>query len=194
MKKLLSTLIFLSLLFGGNAYTEDKWQKEWSYEELNGVWKINQPMDSFLNESKSNHNFIDEEIYFFRGLIGFAKSDRICRLNSTERVSITSESRKKFGIKGSAIIVHPTNCKDNEKKFGFDNIFIANKGSLVLFQYTTNFEKMLTFDFVREGGPDLFKTAFERDDVKFVKINHVIKKIDEKKFLGQFKHKFADVE
>ena len=194
MKKLLSTLIFLSLLFGGNAYTEDKWQKEWSYEELNGVWKINQPMDSFLNESKSNHNFIDEEIYFFRGLIGFAKSDRICRLNSTERVSITSENRKKFGIKGSAIIVHPTNCKDNEKKFGFDNIFIANKGSLVLFQYTTNFEKMLTFDFVREGGPDLFKTAFERDDVKFVKINHVIKKIDEKKFLGQFKHKFADVE
>ena len=182
------------MLMSGNAYTEDKWQKEWSYEELNGVWKINQPMDSFLNESKSNHNFIDEEIYFFRGLIGFAKSDRICRLNSTERVSITSESRKKFGIKGSAIIVHPTNCKDNEKKFGFDNIFIANKGSLVLFQYTTNFEKMLTFDFIREGGPDLFKTAFERDDVKFVKINHVIKKIDEKKFLGQFKHKFADVE
>ena len=193
MKKLLA-IIVLGLLFSGNAYTEDKWQKEWSYEELNGVWKINQPMDSFLNESKSNHNFIDEEIYFFRGLIGFAKSDRICRLNSTERVSITSESRKKFGIKGSAIIVHPTNCKDNEKKFGFDNIFIANKGSLVLFQYTTNFEKMLTFDFVREGGPDLFKTAFERDDVKFVKINHVIKKIDEKKFLGQFKHKFSDVE
>tara|TARA_R110000765_G_scaffold402697_1_gene498553 strand:+ start:69 stop:650 length:582 start_codon:yes stop_codon:yes gene_type:complete len=193
MKKLLS-IIFVSLLFSGNAYTEDKWQKEWSYEELNGVWKINQPMDSFLNESKSNHNFIDEEIYFFRGLIGFAKSDRICRLNSTERVNITSENRKKFGIKGSAIIVHPTNCKDNEKKFGFDNIFIANKGSLVLFQYTTNFEKMLTFDFIREGGPDLFKTAFERDDVKFVKINHVIKKIDEKKFLGQFKHKFADVE
>ena len=59
-------------------------------------------------------------------LIGFAKSDRICRLNSTERVSITSESRKKFGIKGSAIIVHPTNCKDNEKKFGFDNIFMLD--------------------------------------------------------------------
>ena len=193
MKKLLA-IIVLGLLFSGNAYTEDKWQKEWSYEELNGVWKINQPMDSFLNESKSNHNFIDEEIYFFRGFIGFTKSDRVCRLNSTERVSITSENRKKFGIKGSAIIVHPTNCKDNEKKFGFDNIFIANKGSLVLFQYTTNFEKMLTFDFVREGGPDLFKTAFERDDVKFVKINHVIKKIDEKKFLGQFKHKFSDVE
>ena len=51
MKKLLS-IIFVSLLMSGNAYTEDKWQKEWSYEELNGVWKINQPMDSFLNESK----------------------------------------------------------------------------------------------------------------------------------------------
>ena len=112
---------------------------------------------------------------------------------STEHPFIVSKNSKKFGVKENSYVVLRTNCKNNEGKFGFDNIFIANKGDLVLFQYSTDFEELFrTFPF-KIGGPSPYLNSFERDELKFVKINNVTREMDENKFLGQFKHKFKDL-
>jgi hypothetical protein len=175
-------------------YDKLEWQIDYRYKKfLKGIWTINQPMDSFLNESESGHNFVDEEIYFFNANIGFVSADYVCQILSTEPLFIPSKNSKKFGVKGTAFVVHKTNCKYNEEKFGFDNIFIANKGSLVLFQYSTDFEEPLdTFPF-KIGGPSPYLNSFERDELKFVKINNVTREMDENKFLGQFRHKFENL-
>ena len=112
---------------------------------------------------------------------------------STEHPFIVSKNSKKFGVKENSFVILITNCKSNEDRFGFDNIFIANKGDLVLFQYSTDFEEFFrTFPF-KIGGPSPYLNSFERDELKFVKINNVTREMDENKFLGQFKHKFEDL-
>ena len=184
-----------SVEIGGFKYHKLEWQIDYRYKKfLKGIWTINQPMDSFLNESESGHNFVDEEIYFFNANIGFVNADYVCQILSTNPLFIPSKNSKKFGVKGNSFVVHKTNCKNNEKKFGFDNIFIANKGSLVLFQYSTDFEEPFdTFPF-KIGGPSPYLNSFERDELKFVQINNVTREIDENKYLGQFRHKFISLD
>ena len=175
-------------------YGKLEWQIDFKYKKfLKGIWTINQPMDLFLNESKSGHNFVDEEMYMYKKWIGFANADHLCEILGTAHEFIPSKNLKKFGVKGTAFVVLQTNCKNNEGRFGFDNIFIANKGDLVLFQYSTDFEEQFfTFPF-KIGGPSPYLNSFERDELKFVKINNVTREMDENKFLGQFKHKFWDL-
>ena len=123
-------------------YGKLEWQIDFKYKKfLKGIWTINQPMDLFLNESKSGHNFVDEEMYMYKKWIGFANADHLCEILGTAHEFIPSKNLKKFGVKGTAFVVLQTNCKNNEGRFGFDNIFIANKGDLVLFQYSTDFEE-----------------------------------------------------
>ena len=170
-------------------YGKLEWQIDFDRTKiLDGVWTINQPMDSFF------HNFVDEKIYVYKKWIGFVKPDFLCEILSTEHEFIPSKNLKKFGVKGTAFVVLQTNCKSNEDRFGFDNIFIANKGDLVLFQYSTDFEEPFdTFPF-KIGGPSPYLNSFERDELKFVQINNVTKEIDENKYLGQFRHKFISLD
>ena len=175
-----------------------KWQLDFDRAKiLNGVWTINQPMDSFLNESKSGHNFVDEKIYIYKHWVGFVNNDHVCQMLYKELPFIVSRNSEKFGVKENSFVVLGTNCKDNEGRFGFDNFFIANKGSLVFFQYSTHFffgPPWWTFsiDMIPEGQPNQFHNSFERDEVKFVKINKV-GDMDEKKFFDKFKHKFKNL-
>ena len=177
-----------SVEIGGWKYGKLEWQIDFDRTKiLDGVWTINQPMDSFF------HNFVDEKIYVYKKWIGFVKSDFLCEILATEHQFIPSKNSKKFGVKENSFVILITNCKSNEDRFGFDNIFIANKGDLVLFQYSTDFEEFFrTFPF-KIGGPSPYLNSFERDELKFVKIYNVSREMNESKFLGQFRHKFSDL-
>jgi len=177
---------------GGWKYGKLEWQKDFDNSKvLNGIWKIKQPVKQFLKES--DHNFVEEEIYIHGHWVGFVKADHICQLLATEKEFIPNKNLKKLGIEGNAFVILATNCKNNEGKFGFDNIFIANKGSLVFFQYSTNFEQFFpTFPF-KIGGPSPYINSFQRNEVKFIKINKISDKMNKEKFLGKFKHKFSDL-
>jgi len=66
--------------------------------------------------------------------------------------------------------------------------------SLVFFQYSTNFEQFFpTFPIFKIGGPSPYINSFQKNEVKFIKINKISDKMNKEKFLGKFKHKFSDL-
>jgi len=180
-----------SIETGGWKYGKLKWQIDFDRSKvLNGIWTIKQPIEKFLEET--DHNFVEEEIYIYKHWIGFVKTDHICQILSTEKEFISNKNSKKFGVKGQSFVILLTNCKSKKGKFGLDNLFIANKGSLVLFQYSPNFEVQFTFS-INTLLPNRYIDAFDREEVKFTKINKISDNMNEEKFLGKFKHKFKDL-
>ena len=178
-------------VYGGWKHGKLEWQADFDRSKvLSGVWTIKQPIEKFLQET--DHNFTEEEIYIYKHWIGFVKADHICQILGTEKEFISNKHSRKFGVKGQSFVILLTNCKSKKGKFGLDNLFITNKGSLVLFQYSSNFEKQFTFS-INTLVPNRYKDAFYREEVKFVKIDKISDEMNDKKFLNKFKHKFKDL-
>jgi len=162
------------------------WQWEYNYEELNGVWNL-----------EAGGEF-SETIYFFENWIGFKSIDKVCKILATESPFIRNKNSKEFGIKNLSFKIFITNCKDNNFILSFDNIFIANKGAVVLFQMKVmepneEVNPILNPTFPEKYYPGLnisYYDSFERGDIGFYKINKTQGILTEEEFFNNFGHKF----
>ena len=119
---------------------------------------------------------------------------------ATESPFIRNKNSKEFGIKNLSFKIFITNCKDNNFILSFDNIFIANKGAIVLFQMKVmepNEEDnpILNPTFPEKYYPGLnisYYDSFERGDIGFYKINKTQGILTEEEFFNNFGHKFEN--
>lgn len=161
------------------------WQQEYDYEKLNGIWSI--------KESE-----FSETIYIYNNWIGFENIDKVCERLSTEYPFIRKKNSKKYGVDNLSFIVFRTNCKDNKYIYSFDNIFVGNKGDLVLFQMKTMSEKegfnpVVNSTFPESYYPGLlvsYYDSFERGDIGFFEIKKIRNNLTEVEFIKKFNHKF----
>ena len=160
-----------------------KWQSKYYYKRhLPGIWEV-------------KTNSINEKIYFYGQWIGFLNLDHVCRILSTEPTFIRNKNAKNYGVKKSAFIILRTNCKDNKFKKSFDNIFITNEGSLVLFQTKIVSSSELTNPVLNSTFPDnVFYDSFERKELDFLLPKQITKNLTEEEFLSKFKHKFENLQ
>ncbi len=102
--------------------------------------------------------------------------DKVCERLSTEYPFIRRKIQK-YGVDSLSFIVFRTNCKDNKYIYSFDNIFVGNKGDLVLFQMKMSegeeFNPIANSTFPESYYPGLlvsYYDSFERGDIYFFEI------------------------
>jgi hypothetical protein len=163
------------------------WQWQYDYSKLDGVWNLIGDLSG-------------ETIYIYDGWIGIKSIDMVCRILATEPVFIRNNKPNQVGVTDLSFVVFKTNCKDNMFPVSFDNIFIANKGDIVLMQMKVikpNEGDNPIFDatFPEKYYPGLTATyidSFEREDVLFFEINRIQDQMTEQDFLQNFGHKFQN--
>ena len=175
--------------FEQGDFVEGRFSWQWDYKpkKLNGVWKVKQGEFS-------------ETVYFSDGWLGFKSIDKVCRILATQPTFIRKKNSKKFGVNNLSFIVFITNCKDNKFVLSFDNIFIANRGELVLLQMKVmrpNEEDnpIMNPTFPEKYYPGLSIShydSFERGDVDFFKIKKIQDELTKEEFLKNFGHQFKN--
>lgn len=177
--------------FGIFDYGMFSWQSNYDYSYLNGKWEPKRA------EYGSTIPF-SEVIYMYDGWVGFENIDKVCRVLATNRGFVRNVKSKMYGVNDLSVVVLMTNCKDNKFSLSFDNIFISNKGDLVLMQMKVigineGDNPIFNATFPEKYYPGLDATyvdSFEREDVLFYKIQKIQDTMTEEQFMEVFGHKF----
>lgn len=162
------------------------WQR-YDYKKLNGIWT-------------TRSDGLAENIYFYNQWVGFKNIDYVCKILATQPTFIRKKNSKNFNVKHLSFVVLLTNCKNNKFTKSFDNIFVSNKGDLILFQTkemspNEKFNPMLNPTFPNKYYPGFnsaYYNSFERDKIDFIKIKKIKNKLTKEEFFNNFEHKFGN--